>query len=74
MLNADADRTRFLVGAALLGFCIFAASWAVVRKFDRESAERQTVTATVNKLVHGELLQEVRPPQRNDSAKQFTTS
>jgi hypothetical protein len=58
-----------LVGAVLLGFCIFAASWTVVREFAGKSAEREKVATTIHKLVHGELLQESRPPQRNDSAK-----
>jgi hypothetical protein len=65
----SAGKTRLLVGAVLLGFCIFAASWTVVPRFAGQSAEREKVATTIHKLVRGELLQEVRPPQRNDSAK-----
>jgi hypothetical protein len=64
-----AGKTRLLVSAAILGICIFAASWTAVRRFGGENAEHETVATTIHKLVHGELLQELRPPQRNDSAK-----
>jgi hypothetical protein len=64
-----AGKTRLLVGAVLLGICIVAASWAVVREFIGERAERETVATTIHKLVHGELLQESRLVQRNESAK-----
>jgi len=65
----SADKTRLLAVAVLLGICILAASWVVVRGFVGENAELETVATTMLKLVHGELLQDVRPPQRNDSAK-----
>ena len=58
-----------LVGAVLLGLSTFVATWSVVRRFVGERAERETVVTTIHKLVRGELLQEVRPPQRDDSAK-----
>jgi hypothetical protein len=64
-----AGKTRLLVSAALLGICIFAASWTVVRRLVEENPDHETVTTTIHKLVHGELLQGVRPPQRNDPAK-----
>ena len=70
MLNAG--RKRLLVGTVLLGLSTFAASWSVVQRFVGERAERETVVTTIHKLVRGELLQEVRPPQRTDSEAEWT--
>jgi hypothetical protein len=65
-----ASKTRLLVSAAILGICIFAASWTAVRRFGGENAERETIATTLHKLVYGELSRkcgrrrETIPPNR----------
>jgi hypothetical protein len=58
----NGSKARLLFGAVLLGFCIFVASWAVVREITAKSAELETVASTIHKLVRGERLQDVRRP------------
>jgi len=66
MLSA---KTRLLVGAVLLGICIFVASWAVTRQFAGETLERERVAAAIQKLANGRLLSGAQPPQRNNPEK-----
>jgi hypothetical protein len=54
---------------ALLEICILAASWAEVRELVGKNAERETVSTTIHKLMHGELLQGSGPAQRGESEK-----
>ena len=45
------------------------ASWAEVRELVGKNAERETVSTTIHKLMHGELLQGSGPAQRGESEK-----
>jgi hypothetical protein len=67
MLNVG--KKRLLMVTVLLGLCVFAAGWAVLREFGEENVDRETVATTIHKLEHGEILQEVRPLPRKDTAK-----
>jgi len=49
-----AGKTRLLVGVAVFGIGICAASWAVVQEFIG-------VATAVHNLAHGEVLREARP-------------
>jgi len=62
-------KTRFVVGAVLLGLCIFVVSWAVAREFIGENLDSERIAADIHKLANGRLLSGAKPPQRSDPEK-----
>jgi hypothetical protein len=64
-----AGKTRLLIGALLLGVGIFVAGWALASGSRCGLAKSEEVATAVHKLLRGELLREVRPPQRDDAER-----